>query len=128
MTANTKKQQYQANPANRDQQTKFYAAWLADHEEELAERNREQDRAAVGKNAAYAARYRAARLNAIPRWADLSIVEKMYAEAATSGMHVDHIYPLRGEMVCGLHVAENLELLTPQENLRKGNRVNCTRD
>ena len=36
---------------------------------------------------------------------------------------VDHIIPLQGENVCGLHVDYNLQYLTPEENGKKGNRL-----
>lgn len=93
----------------------------------LAERNSELERANQGKNAAYAAKHRAKRLNAIPTWANLAAIERLYM-AAASAMHVDHVHPLQGKTVCGLHVANNLRLGTPLENLKKGNRVHKVAD
>jgi 5-methylcytosine-specific restriction endonuclease McrA len=59
----------------------------------------------------------------------LRAVVQIYAEArrltdATGIMHhVDHIIPLHGRLVSGLHVENNLQILTAHDNLRKGNRV-----
>ena len=62
-------------------------------------------------------------------WADKQKIEAFYREAQektkSSGIQweVDHIIPLRGKLVSGLHVESNLRLITRSENARKGNRI-----
>ncbi len=64
-----------------------------------------------------------------PKWADLEAIKWFYLESeritSKTGIrhHVDHIYPLTGKLVTGLHTHTNLQILTAMENIRKGNRV-----
>lgn len=63
-----------------------------------------------------------------PLWADKHAIELIYKESARLTMEtgirheVDHFYPLQGEFISGLHVAENLQILTRAANRSKGNK------
>lgn len=48
-----------------------------------------------------------------------SLRTKMFGVA----WHVDHVLPLRGKTVSGLHTPYNMQVILGTENLRKGNRV-----
>lgn len=83
----------------------------------------------AGKVNAETARRHAAKLQATVGWADLSKIETFYEEArrlteCTGIEHeVDHIVPLRGKEVCGLHVETNLRVTTQVANARKNNKM-----
>lgn len=59
---------------------------------------------------------------ATPKWCDRIALFRFYS-ACPEGCHVDHIIPLRGEIVCGLNIPENLQYLPADENRRKSNKV-----
>jgi 5-methylcytosine-specific restriction endonuclease McrA len=65
------------------------------------------------------ARRRAARELALVEldWAQLLTIKTLYMTASKMGLHVDHIRPLAKG---GKHEPSNLQLLTPEENLKKG--------
>jgi hypothetical protein len=63
---------------------------------------------------------------ATPAWltaTDFEKIKSFYQEAASreGEWDVDHIVPLRGKTVCGLHVPSNLQIIPHSENRRKGN-------
>lgn len=58
---------------------------------------------------------------ATPAWADVDAIRAFYRAIREAGMEVDHIVPIAGERVCGLHVLNNLQMLSRSENARKGN-------
>jgi len=65
--------------------------------------------------------YRANRLKATPPWADLKAIRAFYKKCPV-GYEVDHIVPLKGKNVRGLHLLHNLQYLTISENRSKGNK------
>jgi hypothetical protein len=67
--------------------------------------------------------------NRMPAWANLEKMKGVYLLrdklTAETGIqhHVDHIIPLNGLTVSGLHCEDNLQVLTEAQNLLKGNRI-----
>lgn len=56
----------------------------------------------------------------VPLWADLKAIKDFYLKCP-DGYVVDHILPLNGKFISGLHVLENLQYLTASENSSKCN-------
>lgn len=87
-----------------------------------------------GKVNSSTAKRRAALLRAIPAWADLAAIKSIYDDCwdvntnaklagCTDNFVVDHIIPLQGETVCGLHTINNLRIIPAQENASKLNKL-----
>jgi len=62
-------------------------------------------------------------------WADKEMMFEIYklrdeiTKITGVQYHVDHYYPLQGETICGLHISENMQIITAEENLAKGNKM-----
>ncbi len=101
-----------------------------DNKTDINHRSRTWREANPNKHNAKQARRRAKVLKATPSWADVEKINAVYAEAAALralglDVHVDHIIPLQGCGVTGLHVHNNLQILLAYDNLAKGNRAPC---
>lgn len=79
----------------------------------------------------YNGKRRAAKLLRTPKWLtadDLFMIEEAYhlaklrTELTGISWHVDHILPLQGRKVSGLHVPANLQVIPATINLKKSNR------
>ena len=67
----------------------------------------------------------ARKLRAIPKWVCKKELEeiKFIYKNRKKGYHVDHIIPLQGINVCGLHTKNNLRIVKAKYNLSKGNKL-----
>jgi hypothetical protein len=110
--------------ANRDRIKTYRRAYYQDNIESERERKRLHMR---GRHHIYKRKLQAA----TPKWlsnADSDAIMAIYVEARatteTTGVphEVDHIVPIIGKNVCGLHVPWNLRVITQFENRSKGNR------
>lgn len=119
--------------ANPDKVKVLHDSWRAANPEKYLNISRAWKLRNPAYRRAKVAERRAMKLQRTPAWltdAHLSAIKAIYAEAAkktaATGVcwHVDHIVPLLGENVSGLHVPWNLQIITGSENMRKGNRHN----
>lgn len=112
-----KKRYYQENREVLDTKNKL---WYREHPVTVAHKS---------------AKYRASKLNATPKWLtqeQLKEIEEFYYLAQelawlndpTDPLEVDHIIPLQGKEVCGLHVPWNLQILPRSLNRSKGCIIN----
>jgi hypothetical protein len=110
---------------------KLTIAWYQAHPEYVAEQNRIYDSkrpkhwSGPGDDDYYktkiaAHKARAKKLNRMPAWSNEIEIEQIFRDAP-DGVEIDHIYPLQGELVSGLHVPSNLQYLTTNENCKKNN-------
>ncbi len=113
--ASRKKYMTQWRAENRDKCRNYSSAWDSRH--------------SVKKLAATKA-YKNRKLNRTPPWANLKKIECIYQLAAWASkftdepLDVDHIMPMHGKNISGLHTHNNLQILKRSENRSKGNQWN----
>lgn len=115
---------------NPDRSKARYVRYNRRHETKIREYRRRHRLQNMAADAAKTARRRSAKRDATPSWlTDQHILEilEFYKRAerltVETGVkyHVDHIVPLRGKLVRGLHVPWNLQVISAADNLRKRN-------
>jgi hypothetical protein len=113
---------------NRESQIARVRKWQAENPEayQRNEKNKRINNPEVYR--AISSKRRAAKLQRTAAWADKDAIKAIYAEAQRLQevlgvpMHCDHVIPLQGELVCGLHVETNLQIIPATLNVRKSNK------
>lgn len=102
---------------NKEARNKYFRQYKKEHSGLVAASNKKRD---------------LAKKNRVPKWLtsdDVWIIKEIYALAALRTKltkvrwHVDHIVPLQGRMVSGLHTPANLRVVLGKDNLTKSNNL-----
>ena len=117
--------------ANKDKLNLYQREWRkANNEKVIIQRRSYQQayqQANPEKQAFYSIKRYATKLQATPNWFEDELVQQIYSakyrlnEMWGTNFEVDHIYPLQGNTVCGLHCHANLQLLDKSLNASKSN-------
>ena len=116
-----------ANRCKKYRETKKQAVY------ETGKKYRQSNKAKV---LSWARKRQANKLNATPKWLTKQHFIDMECKYSVAEMltlngyepyQVDHIIPLQGKTVCGLHVPWNLQIITATQNRKKGNKIDATR-
>ncbi len=117
---------------NKEQCADYAKTYRKDNLDKLRANSRKWQKDNLDRDAAKTAKRRAAKLKALPKWLtkdELEQIKELYTIAQMFKLytgeeyHVDHIVPLQGENVCGLHVPWNLQVIPAKENLSKSNKL-----
>ena len=107
-----------------------YTNWKKNNKQKVANRYIKNN---LPKILANTRKYQAAKKNRIPSWISKDELEKikclyqvaaMYTKEGINKWHVDHIIPLQGKTVSGLHVFNNLQIIPESKNISKNNKWN----
>jgi len=108
----------------KSRRAKYYTENAAKESAQAAKWRREN----AGKVNTLQAERRACQLQRTPKWADLAAIAIVYRiceqleKEYGIPLAVDHVIPLQGKFVSGLHIACNLQIIPASENSRKRNR------
>jgi hypothetical protein len=124
-----------ANKAKSKNRARYSAQsvdWGRRNPEKHAQYQRTKNAKRPGDRNLWTTNYRSAKSARMPKWlnaGELFELESVYTYCSALrkiglDYHVDHVVPLRGKSISGLHVPWNLQVLFGRENMSKGNTFN----
>ena len=114
----------------REDNPEYFRKWYEANAEKKRETVRKYQQANPDKVNANGAKRRAAKLQRTPPWltqdelediSDFYAIARLFRVYTGQEYHVDHIVPLQGKKISGLHVPWNLTVLEAKDNLSKRN-------
>lgn len=96
--------------------------WVSENKDRVRENHRNWSKANKKKVLANTVLQQQKRAKRVVPWSEIKEIEEFY-ENCPDGYEVDHIIPLQGKTVSGLHVIRNLQYLLAFDNKSKGNKA-----
>lgn len=117
---------------NKDNISIRMAKYYEDNSDTIKARNAQWSASNPDKIAHRSSKHRAMKLQRTAAWADSDKIKDIYDQCAEINLAakvagcveqfvVDHVIPLQGKLVSGLHVEVNLDIITVGDNCRKSN-------
>ena len=106
---------------NKEAKTTVNASWRQRNPDKVKSYLRKSEHKHRDKKRARTAARRRRYRTATPAWVDKKAIRQIYLNCPP-GYHVDHEIPIKGKLVCGLHVPWNLKAVPARDNLIKHNK------